>query len=141
MGGGNVQEEIRFCISPELIATRLFVDEMNDNECIMIKGCSQYSDYTGYGGTFQWNGNFEDKDGNNCFIVALDALQFLVHGPQYQFKEKFVLRELAKLQIGFTGSELLKAFDSENKSKKSIASGNWGCGVFLGNHQLKFILQ
>ena len=26
MGGGNVQEEIRFCVSPELIVARLFVD-------------------------------------------------------------------------------------------------------------------
>ena len=34
---------------------------------------------------------------------------------------------------------ILKDFD--NTTKKTIATGNWGCGAFNGNHELKFIQQ
>ena len=30
---------------------------------------------------------------------------------------------------------------SQKNFKKSIATGNWGCGAFNGNHQLKFLQQ
>lgn len=38
LGLGAVQEEIRFCICPELIVTRLFCEALEDNECIIITG-------------------------------------------------------------------------------------------------------
>jgi len=38
LGSGSVQEEIRFCICPELIVSRLFCEGMDDNECIVITG-------------------------------------------------------------------------------------------------------
>ena len=30
---------------------------------------------------------------------------------------------------------------SDNDIPKTIATGNWGCGAFKGNHELKFIQQ
>ena len=45
MGEGCVQEEIRFLICPELIVSRLFTEELDDNECLVISGAEQFSKY------------------------------------------------------------------------------------------------
>ena len=37
-GHGLVQEEIRFIINPELIASRLFTEALESNECLIITG-------------------------------------------------------------------------------------------------------
>lgn len=42
---GCVQEEIRFLICPELIVSRLFCEELDANECVVITGAEQYSNY------------------------------------------------------------------------------------------------
>ena len=55
-----------------------------------------------------------------------------------QYKLKFILRELNKSYIGFNGHELI---DEKKNQKKKIATGRWGCGVFGGDSQLKFIIQ
>ena len=36
LAGGRVQEEIRFCICPELLVSRLVMDHMDPNEAIII---------------------------------------------------------------------------------------------------------
>ena len=36
LGGGRVQEEIRFCICPELLISKLIMDHMDPNEAIII---------------------------------------------------------------------------------------------------------
>ncbi|CAH3199435.1 unnamed protein product, partial [Porites evermanni] len=36
LGGGHVQEEIRFCINPELLVAQMFMEAMQDNESIVI---------------------------------------------------------------------------------------------------------
>ena len=36
LAGGRVQEEIHFCICPELIISRLIMDHMDPNEAIII---------------------------------------------------------------------------------------------------------
>lgn len=45
LGGGCVQEEIRFLVCPELILSRLFTEELDDNECLVIIGAQQFSEY------------------------------------------------------------------------------------------------
>ena len=45
LGWGCVQEEIRFLISPELIVSRLFCEELDANECIVVTGAERYSAY------------------------------------------------------------------------------------------------
>ena len=39
---GCVQEEIRFLICPELILSRLFIERLDANECIIITGNLMY---------------------------------------------------------------------------------------------------
>jgi len=135
---GCLQEEIRFCINPDLLVSRLFTEEMGDNECIFIKGSERFSNYTGYGSTFTWSGDYNDcikMDNLNrrmTEIVALDAYNFgMNHLTQYS--EELVLRELNKAYTGF--------FHPLNVNPTPIATGNWGCGAFGGDKQLKSIIQ
>jgi len=42
---GCVQEEIRFLVCPELILSRLFVEELDSNEVAVITGAEMFSTY------------------------------------------------------------------------------------------------
>ncbi len=48
LGMGCIQEEIRFVINPELIASMLFTAELKDNESLLVTGCQRFADYQGY---------------------------------------------------------------------------------------------
>ena len=54
------QEEIRFCECPELIASMLFMEVMEDNEAIVICGFEQFSAHRGYSTDLEYKGNFKD---------------------------------------------------------------------------------
>ncbi len=43
---GCVQEEIRFLICPELLASLLFTEELDDNESLLMTGSERFSNYT-----------------------------------------------------------------------------------------------
>ena len=60
LGGGKVQEEIRFCICPELVVSMLINDVMEDNEAIVITGHERFSSYYGYATTLNYGGDFQD---------------------------------------------------------------------------------
>jgi len=134
---GCVQEEIRFAICTELIIARLFCAQMEENECIIITGAERYSNYSGYSHRFRCTGPHYDpieKDEHGrrkTKIVAMDA-QFFQH-ENNQFNEKFVVRELNKAYCAF--------MSSTSASALPLATGNWGCGAFNGDVQLKFLLQ
>ncbi|XP_037319461.2 poly(ADP-ribose) glycohydrolase isoform X2 [Pungitius pungitius] len=138
-GSGLVQEEIRFLINPELIISRLFTEALDPNECLIITGTQQYSKYTGYSHTYEWGGSHQDttpRDGwqRRCTeIVAIDALHFK------NFLEQFNLdklnRELNKAYCGFARPE------ERSQNLATVATGNWGCGVFGGDARLKALLQ
>uniref|UniRef100_A0A8C2ZNC4 poly(ADP-ribose) glycohydrolase n=1 Tax=Cyclopterus lumpus TaxID=8103 RepID=A0A8C2ZNC4_CYCLU len=136
---GLVQEEIRFLINPELIVSRLFTEALDHNECVIITGTQQYSTYTGYAQTYQWDGSHQDttpRDGwqRRCTeIVAIDALQF--KNFLEQFKPEKLNRELNKAYCGFARSE------QRSQHLAAVATGNWGCGVFGGDARLKALLQ
>ncbi|KAM8837494.1 poly(ADP-ribose) glycohydrolase isoform 2-T2 [Spinachia spinachia] len=139
IGSGLVQEEIRFLINPELIISRLFTEALDPNECLIITGAQQYSKYTGYSHTYQWGGSHQDttpRDGwqRRCTeIVAIDALQF--KNFLEQFNPDKLDRELNKAYCGFARPE------EPSQNLASVATGNWGCGVFGGDARLKALLQ
>ncbi|XP_056285998.1 poly(ADP-ribose) glycohydrolase [Pseudoliparis swirei] len=136
---GLVQEEIRFLINPELIVSRLFTEALDHNECVIITGTQQYSRYTGYSQTYQWNGSHQDTTPRDSWqrkcteIVAIDALQF--KNFLEQFKPEKLNRELNKAYCGFARSE------QQSQNLAAVATGNWGCGVFGGDARLKALLQ
>lgn len=138
LGQGLVQEEIRFLICPELIISRLFIECLEKNEAVIITGAEQFNNYSGYCDTFTWEGDFRDNTptdswGRRCTqVVAIDAINFKVR--MEQFKICSFKRELNKAYSGFYE-------DGSPNHLSAVATGNWGCGAFKGNPNLKFVLQ
>ncbi|XP_063744937.1 poly(ADP-ribose) glycohydrolase isoform X2 [Eleginops maclovinus] len=136
LGSGLVQEEILFVINPELIVSRLFTEKLADNECLVITGSQQFSSYSGFGDSFEWMGPHEERLGRDEWgrlkrqIVAIDALNFKHKRDQYNMIT--VTRELLKAYCGFKG---------HRQHEPDIATGNWGCGAFNGDKQLKAVIQ
>ncbi|CAK9862488.1 unnamed protein product [Sphagnum jensenii] len=160
LGDGCVQEEIRFMINPELIAGMLFMPAMADNESIEIVGAERYSTHEGYGPTFCFKGDFHDLTLQDTWgrrqtrIIAMDALDL---PGENQFCSMPMLRELKKAYCGFLETSSMKGGQVAAVGDESpgcgtgtstsmrrivgIATGNWGCGVFGGNLELKSLLQ
>uniref|UniRef100_A0A671Y3K0 poly(ADP-ribose) glycohydrolase n=1 Tax=Sparus aurata TaxID=8175 RepID=A0A671Y3K0_SPAAU len=136
---GLVQEEIRFLINPELIVSRLFTEALDHNDCLIITGTQQYSEYSGYARTYQWTGSHQDVTPRDDWqrrcteIVAIDALHF--KNFLEQFHPEKINRELNKAYCGFARP------DEEKENLAAVATGNWGCGVFGGDTRLKALLQ
>ena len=96
-------------ICPELIASMLFTEQLDDLECLVISGHERYSNYTGYASNFKFSGNHVDltdidtstQQGHKrkSYLVAIDALYFRNEGPQYS--EQNITRELNKAFVGF----------------------------------------
>ncbi|VUZ45016.1 unnamed protein product [Hymenolepis diminuta] len=142
--GGCVQEEILCCIRPELLIGLLFFESMESNEALIIEGTERYSRYTGYGNTFKWAGDFNEAlDAKNTrdeqgrwkgAVVAIDAIPFNKTEPQFDIAP--IRRELNKAYAGF--SDDLAPY---RPLPKVVVSGNWGCGAFGGNKELKCLIQ
>jgi poly(ADP-ribose) glycohydrolase len=60
LGSDCVQEEIRFSICLEMLASLLVCEMMEPNECVFLIGRERYSLYEGYAGSFKFTGNYED---------------------------------------------------------------------------------
>lgn len=57
---GCVQEEIRFCLNPDLFIARLLSEVLGRNDAVLIYGTQRYSAYEGYSQTFKWAGDYRD---------------------------------------------------------------------------------
>ena len=137
---GLVQEEIRFTICPELIASLVFTEALEDQEAVLITGAEQFCSYTGYGDSFLFTGRVQDTTEQDASrrrrtsVVAMDALRFSgFKDPEVQFDSVKLDRELNKAFVAFQkhGEERMAA----------VATGNWGCGAFGGDVRLKLVLQ
>ncbi|KAL6636533.1 hypothetical protein ACP70R_024105 [Stipagrostis hirtigluma subsp. patula] len=168
---GCVQEEIRFMINPELIVGMLFMACMEDNEAIEIVGAERFSQYMGlrtvnptpaslyrYGSSFRFVGDYLDSKPFDSMgrrrtrIVAIDALD---SPTMLQYESRGLLREVNKAFCGFLDQSKyqlsMKLFqDSSTKGKFpsissdeyiGVSTGNWGCGAFGGNPEMKSMVQ
>ena len=142
LNGGCVQEEILFAIEPECVVSLFFMEVMGDNDAIGIYNTIQYSKYTGYGFEFKYDGSFIDNIHiKRHRIIAIDAISKKRNNSHSYFQnsydslEKEIIRDIHKAYVGFSLAQ------SDNDIPKTIATGNWGCGAFKGNHELKFIQQ
>ncbi|MGL5097811.1 MAG: hypothetical protein ACRDD1_19655, partial [Planctomycetia bacterium] len=86
---GCVQEEIMFCICPELTAARLFCPTMRDDEAVVFLGVEQFSTPKGYAGSFEFGGPYVDPtprrpaDGALASsITAIDAYDYRDGGQE-----------------------------------------------------------
>ncbi|CAF0916166.1 unnamed protein product [Rotaria sp. Silwood1] len=139
MGDGCVQEEIRFVICPEMLISLLLCEVIQPNEGVFLIGCERFSSYQGYSRTFQFKENYIDQTPKDswgrklCHVVAMDAIAF--HNRSTQYTIKNMKRELIKAYTCFR----VPAAVTDQKS--GVATGNWGCGAFNGNKQLKAMIQ
>jgi len=136
LGTGRVQEEIMFTVSPEHMVGMLFCECMNDKEAIFIKGAETYCAYKGYADTFEFVSDYKDEHGEDKEVVAIDAIYFGNY-QYHQFSKEAILRELNKAYVGFYGTET----PMDRKINKPLSTGKWGCGAFMGDVQLKFVIQ
>ena len=145
--GGNVQEEILFAIEPEATVAMLFMEVMKNNDAIRIDNTIKYSLYVGYGSNFKFlNPAFDTKDMTKIKkskIIAIDAsVKYLLN-----YNIDYIQRDIHKAYVGFDLVNYnYKDKNDENdiqknEESKTISTGNWGCGVFGGSHELKFLQQ
>ncbi|KAG8369345.1 hypothetical protein BUALT_Bualt14G0001700 [Buddleja alternifolia] len=154
---GCVQEEIRFMINPELIVSSVFLPTMADNEAIEIVVTERYSNYTGYASSFRFSGDNVDKKSidemgrRRTRKIAMDALSRI---GKKQYKLEYLLRETNKAFCGFIdqtkAQQYQTLFEENNISSKEysdsdgeigVVTGNWGCGSFGGDPEVKTIIQ
>ena len=141
LNGGCVQEEILFAVEPEAIVSLFFMEVMDSCDAIGIFNTIQYSKYKGYGYNFTYDGCLIDgiTPIKRHRIIAIDAISrssynFFSFRNDKEMKNS-IIRDIHKAYVGFSLS------DSLQNIPKTIATGNWGCGAFNGNHELKFIQQ
>ena len=113
------------------------------NHCfIVLHGTELVSRYKGYGSRVEWDGPYNDKtprtqDGSiDNTVIAIDALMF----PTGQFDRSCIDRDMCKAYVGFSypypADHFLAGLD-----KKDVSTGKWGCGVFGGDIEMKFLQQ
>ena len=65
-------------ICPELIVSRLFCQQLEANEAVLIKGVERYSNYIGYSKTFEWFSDHRDPTPRYhnfiCMILNLNRV-------------------------------------------------------------------
>ena len=137
---GCVQEEIRFMISPETLISVFLCDPLADNETVVIRNTIQISAYSGYSQSFKCIGfsrgivdlfSGKQDDIHTDDIVCIDATPYTSDDEKNrQFSVHAIIRELEKCRCGLSYPDT-----------KPFATGNWGCGVFGGDSQLKAIIQ
>ena len=137
LGQGCVQEEIRFLICPELIVSRLLCERLQDNEATLFQGFERFSTYTGYAKSFAYAGPYADEKraDRRPPLLAIDATHFRYGSNLQQFGDPSIERELNKALAGFTPSP------SEGSLNLPLCTGNWGCGAFGGDLQMKALIQ
>jgi poly(ADP-ribose) glycohydrolase len=137
LSGGCVQEEIRFAVAPELLFGLLVSPRMRDDEAIVLRGAERFAATSGYAWDLRYAGPFHDPcprgaDGTpDVELVAIDAVSYNRRDPSVQWQAAAILRELRKASAGF----------QRDARSLPVATGNWGCGVFRGDHQLKAVIQ
>lgn len=146
---GCVQEEIRFAICPELMLSRLICECLRSDEAVIMNGAATFSHYTGYASTFQFAGRATipsptEQEASlgmrNISVVAFDAVNYCQGNlqPGHQYLVPWQDRDMIKALAAFSGSPLSTLTCA---SSGPIATGNWGCGAFGGDVELKLIQQ
>ena len=141
--GGCVQEEILFALEPEAVVSMLFMEVMDKNDAIGIFNTIEYSKSSGYGFSFKFEKSAITSDLTQIKKHRIIAIDATVRENNYdcfynhKLNQENIIRDIHKAYVGFN----LINLEEEKNFEKIIATGNWGCGAFGGNHELKFIQQ
>ena len=128
------QEEVLFCVRPELYSAMFICQRVYENEIIIISNAYKIMENTGYLDTFQFKKINENiildsnniKDNEN--ILCLDA----TFDDHYLFKS--VIQDISKFYIACN-------YCSKKYENAGISTGSWGCGAFMGDKAHKFLQQ
>ena len=141
LGRGAVQEEILFLVCPELLATRLLCEALADTDAVVVRGAVRYAAYAGYAATLAFAGDHADatprvagpggRAVRDSTFVAIDALDYSRAPPARQYAPRCITREADKAYCGLAAAG----------ARRPLATGNWGCGVFRGDRELKALVQ
>lgn len=138
---GCVQEEITFSLCPELNTARLIHSPMRPNEAIVICGAEQFSLLRH--GTYAFNMKHDGPVKAPCprggAVLAIDAMDYRYGSPDLQYQWATMRREMEKCIAAMLIPLCDYGVPVEEAAR--IATGNWGCGVFGGDLELKFLLQ
>lgn len=136
---GCVQEEITFSLCPELNTARLIHTPMGDNEAIVICGAEQFALLKPgtYGGGMKFLSATTQRRGGA--VLAIDAMDYRSVPRSAQFTMNLIERELVKCYAAFSAP--VERCGVPAAEAKCVATGNWGCGVFRGDLELKFLVQ
>ena len=129
------QEEVLFCVRPELFMAMFICQRVYENEIIIISNAYKLMENTGYLNTFKFKclkeNIFSDNDfykNDNENILCLDAT-FMEH---YSFNS--VLQDFSKFYMACD-------YCSKNNENPGISTGSWGCGAFYCDKAHKFLQQ
>ncbi|CAH2059872.1 unnamed protein product [Thlaspi arvense] len=149
---GCVQEEIRFMINPELIAGMLFLPRMDDNEAIEIVGAERFSCYTGeinkalcgflnHRKSWQHQNISIDKGDNEIQVDKESGLLHTDTTMSHRAPLNDVETNREKHASNFDRDFYVEGADCMDHEDDGVATGNWGCGVFGGDPELKAMIQ
>lgn len=135
LSDGCVQEEITFAQCPELNALRWFHGPMGETEAVVVRGYCQYASVKDgtYGYGIKYGGALPRAKRLGGALLAVDAVDYRYEETAAQYSPAYIERELVKLMSALSVSAL--------DSVEHVAGGNWGCGVFCGDVELKFLIQ
>ena len=129
------QEEVLFCVRPELYAAMPICQRVLENEIIVISNAYKIMENTGYLNSFKfknlkenifYDSNFAQNDKED--ILCLDAT-FQDH---YTFKS--VLQDISKFYSACN-------YCKQKYNNAGISTGSWGCGAFWCDKAHKFLQQ
>jgi len=114
LGHGNVQEEIRMIIAPELIVGRFFNAMMGDRESILMKGSVEFSTYKGYNRSFKFTGAVTGPY-RQAEVLAIDAVKYPKPGSEEEASKGSIDRELEKVRIALKTKGTWKSSDLRDR--------------------------
>lgn len=134
LSNGAVQEEITFAQCPALNTLRWYQTQLGHAESVVVTHYYQYGQVQPgtYGRTLHYGNAVIPPRACGGALLVVDALDFRFDTVD-EYSQAAVYRELVKLIGGLSSPAVA--------SLLAVAGGNWGCGVFGGDLELKLLLQ
>ena len=130
------QEEVLFCIRPELYIAMFICQTAYKNEIFVISGAYKLMEYEGYLSTFKFkkfkenifSSDYDFNKNDNENILCLDA----TYRNHYAFQS--VMQDISKFYSACN-------YCSKKYENSGISTGSWGCGAFGCDKAHKFLQQ
>ena len=130
------QEEVLFCVRPELYIAMFICQCVYKNEIVIISGAYKLMETEGYLNTFKFKKfkeniffssyNFKENDNEN--VLCLDAT-YMSH-----YSIDSVIQDISKFYSACN-------YCSKKYENPGISTGSWGCGAFGCDKAHKFLQQ